>query len=330
MSSPEPLACTFALRTPPPTGSAAIAVIDLQGDIDAALKAMRVAAVAPGRAVLRRWHDAAGTRIDELVISRPSEHHAMLFPHAGPAVLRRVLDALRTLGLTPDSTHTPLARFPEASSPLEARLLDALARAHSPMAIDLLLQQPARWSDAALPEFNEAASRILRRLITPALVVALGPPNIGKSSLLNALAGRQVALVADEPGTTRDHVGVHLNLADLVVRYLDAPGIDVHPAGVLPELAEAQASALHAAQHADLILLCADARSNKLPASLLPNVPTIRVGLRADLGPPPGGCDALTSVRDQRGLSDLTSLIRDRLVPPSLLADTRKWVFWDD
>ncbi len=63
--------------------------------------------------------------------------------------------------------------------------------------------RPKRFKNPA----SEARDRVLRRLIDPPLVVAIGPPNIGKSSLLNALAGRSVALVADEAGTTRDHVG---------------------------------------------------------------------------------------------------------------------------
>ena len=322
MASTNPIACSFALSTPPPSGLGAIAIIDLLGDIDAALHAMGFDPVPTSAVRRRQWRG-----VDDLVVARLSDRHALLFPHAGPAVLARVLSALARIGLSPARATTVRARYPEAPDELQARMLDALARAQSPLAIDLLLDQPTRWSLAATGVLSHEDSRILRRLITPPLVVALGPPNIGKSSLLNALAGRQVALVADEPGTTRDHVGVHLNLGGLVVRYLDAPGIDLDHSGILPSLAEAQHAALHVAQSADLILLCADAGSSFLPA---PVEPSIRVGLRCDLGHPREGAEIQTSVRDHLGLAELTTRIRDTLVPPALLADQRAWVFWDD
>ena len=56
-------------------------------------------------------------------------------------------------------------------------------------------------------------------------VVIAGAPNAGKSSLLNALARRDVAIVTDEPGTTRDLVHVALDLGGMKVVVTDTAGI---------------------------------------------------------------------------------------------------------
>lgn len=55
--------------------------------------------------------------------------------------------------------------------------------------------------------------------------VLAGPVNAGKSSLMNALAGRRRALVSSTPGTTRDYLEEHLELDGLVVRLVDTAGL---------------------------------------------------------------------------------------------------------
>ena len=56
-------------------------------------------------------------------------------------------------------------------------------------------------------------------------VVVAGPPNAGKSSLLNAIVGEDRAIVADAPGTTRDHIEVPLSLAGVPALFTDTAGI---------------------------------------------------------------------------------------------------------
>ena len=73
-----------------------------------------------------------------------------------------------------------------------------------------------------------------------------GPPNVGKSSLLNALARRDVAIVSEEAGTTRDVIEVRLDLDGLPVVVSDTAGLreaagKVEQEGIRRTLARAQA-----------------------------------------------------------------------------------------
>lgn len=66
-------------------------------------------------------------------------------------------------------------------------------------------------------------------------IVILGPPNAGKSSLLNALSKRDAAIVSAEPGTTRDAIEVHLELSGYEVTLVDTAGLREAPGSVEAE-----------------------------------------------------------------------------------------------
>lgn len=83
----------------------------------------------------------------------------------------------------------------------------------------------------------------------------LGPPNAGKSSLINALAKRDAAIVSEIPGTTRDVIELRLNLGGYLVHVADTAGLRetgdaIEAEGVRRALAQAKAS--------DLVLLLRD------------------------------------------------------------------------
>jgi len=111
-------------------------------------------------------------------------------------------------------------------------------------------------------------------------VVIVGAPNAGKSSLLNALARRDAAIVSDEPGTTRDLVELALDLNGVKVRLTDTAGIR-DGAGKVETIGIERAR--QRAETADLVLLLADVASDRpgLPPIVNPNV--IHIGTKADL-----------------------------------------------
>jgi tRNA modification GTPase len=86
-------------------------------------------------------------------------------------------------------------------------------------------------------------------------VVLAGAPNAGKSSLLNALGKRDAAIVSDEPGTTRDAIEVHLDLAGFPVTLIDTAGLHV-AAGKVEQ--EGIRRTLNRAGDADLVLWLVD------------------------------------------------------------------------
>lgn len=86
-------------------------------------------------------------------------------------------------------------------------------------------------------------------------VAIVGKPNVGKSSLLNALLERERAIVTDVPGTTRDTIEEHLNIEGLPVRITDTAGI--RESHVLPEQ-EGVSRSLKAIEGADLVIAVFD------------------------------------------------------------------------
>jgi tRNA modification GTPase len=109
------------------------------------------------------------------------------------------------------------------------------------------------------------------------LVIA-GPPNVGKSTLMNALAGRDVAITSPIPGTTRDLIEVFLDLRGYPVILVDTAGIRESSD---PIEQEGVARARRRAESADLMLWLSDGGEHQAPPSL--ESPTLAVRTKIDL-----------------------------------------------
>ena len=336
-----------------PQAPGAIALLQLQGpEVPRVLADLTGKTHMPdGRARLCRFGD-----LDEgLVVLRPTtrgEPWAQLMPHGGPRVVQRLIDRLAELGCVYDPTPDPRSVYPEAASPIEADLLATIALAASPAAIDLLAAQPGgwrRWVEDAEPVSESMRSRIqeraavLDRLLMPPTVVVVGPANVGKSTLTNALMGRAVSIVADLPGTTRDWVGglvelvpeagVGLGGTEVAVRWLDTPGLRTSSDGVEQRAIGLARSVI---EQADLLIAMRDDGSGWPGPEGLPREPDLWLLNKCDAAPPKDPSISAGDHADRplrlsaqhgHGLRALQQCVLDRLGLSSLDEDGGLWAF---
>jgi tRNA modification GTPase len=202
--------------------------------------------------------------------------------------------------------------------------LGALYRGWADRLLRLLAQQEALidFPDEDLPMGVEAAmaaeiaalageirahlddGRRGERLREGLVFAVTGAPNVGKSTLVNALAGRDVAIVSTEAGTTRDVLEVRVVFGGVPVTLLDTAGLRD---GVNAVEAEGVRRARARAAAADLVLRVTDAGAPAGPAGER----VIRVGNKADVAPVGEDVDVAVSALTGFGLDGLRERLAD-------------------
>lgn len=333
-----PLRCDAALLTA--AGRGAVAVVRLRGDdvltvADAVFRPARggpLKGTPMGRPRLGRVGAGTGDEVVAIIVATdPPEIEFQ--GHAGPAATSLVLDALRQHGARIVSPEEWVRST--SPSPLIAAARFDLARAPTLRAAEILLDQVEGALDReliairdALPgSIEEARARLDGlcrraevgvRLISGWRVVLAGRPNVGKSRLLNALAGYERAIVHSTPGTTRDIVTVATAIDGWPVEVADTAGLRATDD---PIEAQGLELARNQIERADLVLLLLDRSEPLQPddqADLTALPTALRVASKADL-PARWNAEALgalaVSAATTTGLEELIREIGQGLVP---------------
>jgi len=218
-----------ACLTPPGTGAIATIAVHGVGAWDLMRKLFRPAGKKPlpdvpipGSTTFGRIGDREA---DEVVLVAKSESEVELNCHGGRQVVLWLLLFLERHGC--ERCHWASLSFHEARQ--------QLALAKTLRTAEILLDQlggalSESWEKVEagdVAELNELArwTKFGRHLVEPWRVVIAGAPNVGKSSLVNALAGYARCVVAPIPGTTRDLVTTTLALDGWPIELIDTAGL---------------------------------------------------------------------------------------------------------
>lgn len=320
-----------------PSGRAAVAVVLVEGSnaleaVDAVLvrkNGRRLADTPIGRIVVGRWGGASGEKV---VVCRRSNDSVEVHCHGGTAAVDAIVARLEDNGCIPGpwqesiptnyidpvrtAAHLALADAPTTRT--AAILLDQLEGALGGALHRVLTASAEDDWDAAITTLESILvhRQLGLHLARPWRVVIAGRPNVGKSSLLNAILGFERAIVYDMPGTTRDVVTANTAIDGWPVLISDTAGL--RPASDTLEAVGIQRANIAAAD-ADLVILVDDSIDGgtvELPVG----VPVLRVLNKNDLhrdltDSTRQRFDACVSAIYDEGISSLLALIGETLVP---------------
>jgi tRNA modification GTPase len=313
----------------------------------------------PGRVVFGQW------RGEDLVVVRVSDRSWEIQCHGGAVAVQRIANDLTAAGVRWDSGADSVSRSTSGGAPVppngdEARLdeVESAVRALLPYCrtlttAELVLAQQSNGLRELLLDIEEAerspkhttsleAARAARselsrwlpaaaHLVEPWRVAVIGPPNAGKSSLVNALAGLERSIVSDVPGTTRDQLDIEILIDGWIFLLMDTAGIRDAPESAIE--ADGIARARHAAVTAELVLHIADYDAwRRMPdtgdagpfgqdSTAEFTTPLIRVVTKSDLAPPhqrdslAASVGHVVSARTGEGLDELRAAIRRAVLP---------------
>jgi tRNA modification GTPase len=322
----------IACLTPP--GQCAIATLGMHGpaawDALRALFRSRSGKPLPDAPCTgQSWLGRCGADVADDVVLAVRDGRFEIHSHGGHAVVQMLLDLFAARGIGVCSWQDSVQQTDSGRA--EATI--ALAHASTARTAAILLDQYHGAFAAAMRDVVAALNRgevpsakkivadlsrwtpLGRHLTEPWRVVVAGAPNVGKSSLVNALAGYQRSVVAPTPGTTRDVVTARLAVDGWPIELADTAGLRAESGAVE---AAGIALARKEAARADLCIWVFDATTQpRAPEEH--DVSVLRVINKTDLLPG-WDLDAMpdavrVSAITGSGLGDLCAALARRLVP---------------
>ncbi len=278
-------------------------------------------------------HDRASEG-ESVVVTPMGRDRVEIHCHGGPAAISRILDDLQSAGAIRFADRWAL----ESDEELMVReAMEVLSRCLTVKTAAIALDQVrgglriwARgWLErieddsADIESLRDSASRITNsaeftsRLAEPFQVVLWGPPNVGKSSLLNAIVGFDRSITLDSAGTTRDVLHAETVIDGLRIRLSDTAGIRQSDESIEQQgISRARSTA----SEADLLVCVTEpALAGKPDPPILESeirIPTISVLNKVDLVPFDSSNDSFdvaTCALSGRGIDELMLQIARRL-----------------
>jgi len=327
-------------------GAGAIATIQLVGDSagavlldifhrsDGSRSELTVGRIHLGDIVLE------GQTIDHVTVGCEGPGVFAIHCHGNPLIVDRIMGLLGRRGVHAVRPEQLIARPTEDPIAVEAKL--AFARVKTVEGANLVANQvkgglvatARRWQvgldSISFEQIAAEAKQILAdsdeaRLILSGCTVALiGPPNTGKSTLLNALAGREKAIVTDLRGTTRDWVTAEIRIPPLAVTLIDTAGLDPSLAASGDVDHAAQEKSVEALNRADVVLLVLDAgeSANQVSGAVIDSLVNHRVVTVLNKADLPQRLDPRSlpaclrhtvciSAKEETGIDDLIRALRE-------------------
>ncbi len=241
--------------------------------------------------------------IDEVLVGCEGVDLFVIHCHGNPLLIEQVVKLCQAQGAElVDSETFSFQRFNrQTQCTLEAEVKLAAQQSATLLGVKLLNSQIdsglAKWVDESsenietleMQDIQAQAKSILQnsqiaeRICRGVRIVIAGPPNSGKSTLLNAFSGRQEVIVSDKAGTTRDWVSVTCKLGPIQAEFVDTAGLDEVLAG--KDLVEhtAQEITKNLLDSCDMIVYVQDVTAVEPELTIKMDKPVIVVYNKSDL-----------------------------------------------
>ena len=188
------------------------------------------------------------TILDDVLLVCLSKDHFIINAHGNPLIIQKILSLLKTHHVRIIDAEKLIALKTSSDKNNSAIITEIQTNHYLAQTYDgakLILKQKdtglnswaLHWTESifkqSLKLIKTQAKHILENskpaiyIIDGCKAVIAGPPNSGKSTLLNTLAGRTKAIVSDIEGTTRDWVTANCLIPPLAVEFIDTAGIEV-------------------------------------------------------------------------------------------------------